>query len=261
MDLDLRGKTAVLTGGSRGIGKALAVELAKNGVRICAAARDEEKLAQTKSMVEDAGGTCITLPCDVTDDASVKTMVTQAALVLDGMDIFLNVAGITLEKSLLEATPEDFIRVMDTNLLGYLRCAQAALPHLRQSRGLLVNIASTIARVPFPFLGVYACSKWAVAAFSSILRQELHGSGVRVLTVYPSMVRTDMLDETPVLAGSAYQPMEECVGSIIKAIRKGKTESYTSFFPWLLGLYFYFMPGLGDIITRFYLPRHYKIRI
>jgi NAD(P)-dependent dehydrogenase (short-subunit alcohol dehydrogenase family) len=258
MRYDLRGKSVVLTGGSRGIGKALAVALAREGARVGAAARDESKLSETGRLVEAAGGRCLTFPCDVTDDASVKSMVTRAAEALGGIDIFMNVAGITLEKPLMEASPDDFRRLMDTNLLGYVRCAQAAVPHLKKSRGMLVNVASIIARAPFPYLGVYACSKWAAAAFSTTLRQELHGTGVRVLTVYPTIVKTDMADEEPVLANSPAQSPDQCVGAIMKAIRAGKTETDTAMLPKFLAATFYLSPRMGDFMTRLFLPRQYK---
>ncbi|HNY64865.1 MAG TPA: SDR family oxidoreductase [Deltaproteobacteria bacterium] len=260
MRYDLRGKAVVLTGGSRGIGKTLAVAMAREGARVGVAARDEAKLGDTRRLIEAAGGTCVTLPCDVTDNASVKGMVASAAQALGGIDVFMNVAGITLEKPLLEATQDDFHRLMDTNLLGYLRCAQAAFPHLKDSRGLLVNIASIIVRTPFPYLGVYACSKWAVAAFSSILRQELHGTGVRVLTVFPTMVKTDMADEEPVLAKSPAQSPEKCARAIIRAIRTGKTETDTAMLPKVLGATYFLVPRMGDFITRFLLPREYRNR-
>jgi NAD(P)-dependent dehydrogenase (short-subunit alcohol dehydrogenase family) len=260
MKYDLRGKAVVLTGGSRGIGKELAVALAREGARVAAAARDESKLLETERLARAAGGTCITLPCDVTGDASVKAMVERAARELGGIDVFLNVAGVTLEKALLDATTDDFRRIMDTNLLGYVRCTQAAMPYLKQSRGLLVNIASICVRVPFPYLGVYACSKWAVAAFSSILRQELHGTGVRVLTVFPTVVKTDMVDEEPVLANSPAQSAEQCVRAVMKAIRTGKTETDTALQPKLLAGMFYLAPRLGDFVTRLFLPRKYKRR-
>jgi uncharacterized protein len=258
MRYDLRGKAVVLTGGSRGIGKELAVAMAREGARVGVAARDGDKLAETRRLVEAAGATCITLPCDVTDSASVEGMVAEAARALGRIDVFLNVAGITLEKPLLDSTPDDFRRLMDTNLLGYLRCTQAVMPHLRQSRGLLVNIASIIVRTPFPYLGVYASSKWAVAAFSSILRQELHGSGVRVLTVYPTLVKTDMADEEPVLVKSPAQSPEQCVRAIMKAIRTGKIVTDTAILPKFLGATYFLAPRMGDWVTRFFLPRQYR---
>ncbi len=258
MKYDLSGKRVVLTGGSRGIGKALALELAGEGAVLAIAARDEARLGDTREQVIGKGGTCITLSCDVTDDDSVHRMVESAVQALGRIDVFMNIAGITLEKPLMEANPEDFRNLMETNLLGTFRCTRAALPFLKESEGLLVNVASIIARTPFPYLGVYACSKWAVAAFSSTLRQELAGKSVRVLTVYPTIVKTDMVVEEPVLANSPSQSPQQCAKAIVRAMKKGKIESDTAFLPKLLSAVYYVSPRIGDVITRLFLPRAYR---
>lgn len=258
MKYDLRGKNVVLTGGSRGIGKAVALELAAEGAVIAIASRDEARLRDTGEMVEKAGGSCITLPCDITDDHSVHQMVESAVQALGRIDVFMNIAGITLEKPLMKANPDDFRNLMETNLLGTFRCARAAIPFLMETKGVLVNVASIIARTPFPYLGVYACSKWAVAAFSSTLRQELSATGIRVLTVYPTIVKTDMVAEEPVLANSPSQSPQQCARAIIRAIKNGKIESDTAYMPKLLSTVFFLSPRLGEMITRLFLPREYR---
>jgi short-subunit dehydrogenase len=253
----IKDKSVVLTGGSRGIGQAVALKLAEEGARLAIAARNEIKLKVTEDLIKAKGSACTVIPCDVTSDDSVKSMVEQAARSLGGIDIFMNIAGITLEKGLEQAGVEDFVRLMDTNLLGTVRCTQAALPWLKQKKGLLVNISSVIVNTPFPYLGVYACSKWAVAAFSNTLRQELYGTGVRVLTVYPTIVRTDMLDEEPVLARSPSQSPQRCARIIVNAIRKGKSTTDTALLPKFLGVTFALFPPLADRITRLFLPKGY----
>ena len=257
MKYDLRGKNVVLTGGSRGIGRAVAMKLADEGARTAIAARNEARLKETKAMLEARGAACAALPCDVTDDTSVRSMVDDAADSLGTIDVFMNIAGITLEKGLEDATPDDFRRLMETNLLGTVRCTQAVLPYLKKSQGLLVNVASIIVRAPFPYLGVYACSKWAVAAYSNTLRQELNGTGVRVLTVYPTIVKTDMVDEEPVLARSPAQSPHHCAAEIIKAMKKRACVAETAFLPKFLSLAFYFYPSMADRITRLFLPKGY----
>jgi short-subunit dehydrogenase len=257
MKYDLRGKNVVLTGGSRGIGRAVAMKLADEGARTAIAARNETKLGETQAMLEARGAACVAIPCDVTDDASVRSMVDEASDSLGQIDIFMNIAGITLEKGLEDAALDDFRMLMETNLLGTVRCSQAVLPYLKKTQGLLVNVASIIVRTPFPYLGVYACSKWAVAAFSNTLRQELNGSGVRVLTVYPTIVKTDMVDEEPVLAKSPAQSPQQCAAAIIKAMKNGRCVAETAVLPKFLSLAFYFCPPLADRITNLFLPKGY----
>ncbi len=258
MTFDLKGKAVVLTGGSRGIGRSTALALAREGARLAVMARSEGGLAKTVRAVAREGGQAAPMACDITDDASVHNAVDRAAQVLGGIDVFLNVAGITLQKPLLEAEPEDFMPVMNTNLLGAVRCTRCAIPYLRDRRGVVVNVASIIVSNPFPHMGVYACSKWALAAYSHTLRQELHGTGVRVLTVYPSIVRTDMLEEEPVLARAPSQSPDACARAIVKAIKRGKQEAGTAWLPKISGALFKLYPPWGDRINRLFLPRGYK---
>jgi len=258
MRYDVKDKAVVLTGGSRGIGRSVAVAMAREGARMAVLARDAEALQETVRRVKAAGGQAVAIGCDVTDEDAVQTAVGQAALALGGIDVFLNIAGITLQKPLLEATDEEVVRVMDTNLLGVLRGCRYAVPFLKARRGVLVNVASVIVHTPFPHMGVYACSKWAVAALSHTLRQELHGSGVRVLTVYPTVVRTDMLAEEPVLARTPSQSPEACARAIVKAVKKGKRETGTAWLPKFAGALFKLHPPWCDRIHRLLLPRAFK---
>jgi NAD(P)-dependent dehydrogenase (short-subunit alcohol dehydrogenase family) len=258
MTYDLKGKAVVLTGGSRGIGRRVAVAMAREDARLAVMARDVNALQETLLAVEAVGSKAVPIRCDVTDETSVRSAIGKAALSLDGIDVFMNIAGITLQKRLLEATDEDMLRIMETNLLGALRCCRYALPFLRARRGVLVNVASIIVSNPFPHMGVYACSKWALAALSHTLRQELHGSGVRVLTVYPAVVRTDMLAEEPVLARTPSQSPESCARAIVRAVKKGKRETGTAWLPKITGALFKLHPPWCDRINRLLLPRAFK---
>ena len=258
MRYDLKDKAVVLTGGSRGIGRSTAVAMVREGARLAVLARDTEALEETVRRVKAAGGQAVPIACDVTVESSVQSAVGQAALALGGIDVFLNIAGITLQKPLLEATDEEVLRVMDTNLLGVLRGCRYAVPFLKARRGVLVNVASIIVSNPFPCMGVYACSKWAVAALSHTLRQELYGSGVRVLTVYPTVVRTGMLEEEPVLARTPSQSPEACARAIVNAVQKGKRETGTAWLPKLSAALFKLHPPWCDRINRLFLPKEFR---
>jgi 3-oxoacyl-[acyl-carrier protein] reductase len=258
MSYNLNSKAVVLTGGSRGIGRSVAIAMAREGARVAVMARDTDALRETVREVGAAGGQAVPIGCDVTDEASVRTAVDQAVRALGGIDVFLNIAGLTLQKPLLEATDEEVCRIMDTNLLGVLRCSRHALPFLKARSGVLVNVASVIVNNPFPFMGVYACSKWAVAALSHTLRQELHGSGIRLLTVYPTVVRTRMLEEEPVLSRIPSQSPETCARAIVRAIQKGRQEAGTAWLPKISGALFKLHPPWCDRINRLFLPRTYR---
>ncbi|MCP4605837.1 MAG: SDR family NAD(P)-dependent oxidoreductase [Proteobacteria bacterium] len=258
MNTRLKDMAVVLTGGSRGIGRETAIRLAKEGARLAIISRDETRLAKTAADVRQQGAEVFSIPGDVTDDDSIRKAVDLAANGLGGIDVFMNIAGITLEKKLEAASPDDYTRIMNTNLLGAVRSTINALPHLKKSRGILVNVASLIVRSPFPYLGVYACSKWALAGYSHTLRQELHGTGVRVLIVYPTVVRTDMVDEAPVLAKAPSQSAKKCANAIVKAIKKGKLEVHTSLFQRFPEIIFSLYPPWNDRINRLFLPSEYK---
>ena len=146
--------------------------------------------------------------------------------------------------------PEDFRRLFETNVLGVVRCNRSVLPHLKRSRGVLVHVSSIIVQNPFPRLGVYGSSKWAMAAYSHTLRQELHGTGVRVLNVYPTVVRTDLLKREPVLAGAPSQSAEKCAESIVRSIKRGRQEAGTAFLPVLSRIIFALHPPWMGRINR-----------
>ena len=258
MVYNLNGKAVVLTGGSRGIGRCVAIAMAREGARVVVMARNADALQETVRGVAAVGGQAVPIVCDVTDEVAVRHAVEQAARALGGIDVFLNIAGLTLQKPLLEAMDEDVVRVMDVNLLGVLHCSRHAIPYLKDRRGVLVNVASVIVNNPFPLMGVYACSKWAVAALSHTLRQELHGSGIRVLTVYPTVVRTLMLEEEPVLSRIPSQSPEACARAIVRALQKGRREAGTAWLPKISGLLFKLHPPWCDRINRLFLPRFYK---
>jgi NAD(P)-dependent dehydrogenase (short-subunit alcohol dehydrogenase family) len=255
MRYNLADKAVVLTGGSRGIGRATALALAKEGCHLALIARNETKLNEVAGLIKAEGGQAWPIVGDVSDDMSTELAVSQAADVLGDIDVFLNIAGITLEKRIEDAQPDDYRRVMETNFLGAVRCNRHALPFLKRNKGVVVNVTSIIVRSPFPRLGVYAASKWALAAYSHTLRQELFGTGVRVLTVYPAVIRTDMLDEEPVLANTPTQSAERCARAIVRAIKKGKKEAGTAWLPLLSRLIFGIHPPLIDIVNRRFLPQ------
>ena len=137
MDLELSGKTAIVTGGSRGIGKATAMELAREGVDLAICSRSKDALEATAAELgREAGRRVLPIAADVTDRASVERMVDQAVSELGGVDILVNNAampGGLVMGPLAEARDEDLLSDLNTKVLGYLRCARAVAPHMRRS--------------------------------------------------------------------------------------------------------------------------------
>jgi len=174
------GKRVIITGAASGIGAATAAKLRARGDRVV-------------GLDLDAGEGVIA--CDVTDQASVDAAVAAAIAELGGLDALINSAGIGNPQSAAAAPGPDAVRVIDVNLLGTWRAAAAALPALRASRGRVINIASGLAHLAFPFATAYGASKRAVVGYSDQLRAEV-GDEVSVTTVYPGYIRTPIHDAT-----------------------------------------------------------------
>ncbi|MFM1966058.1 MAG: hypothetical protein RL134_1783 [Actinomycetota bacterium] len=189
--LGLTGRTAAVTGAGSGIGQACALALAAAGVTVWALDRDDTGLAVTTQEAATFGMSVTALACDVTDAESVRA----AAATAGAVDILVNAAGIGRPGSLLEVSAEDWQRVLDINLTGYLTTTQAFAPGMvERGSGSLVHIASISSRNPQPGSGAYSASKAGVALMSQQLAYELGPSGVRSNTVSPGLVRTPMTE-------------------------------------------------------------------
>jgi NAD(P)-dependent dehydrogenase (short-subunit alcohol dehydrogenase family) len=187
---DLRGQVALITGGSRGLGLALARQLARQGCRIALCARDEEELARARADLEALGAEVLTKRCDVSDRDRVEDVVAAVAAQMGGIDLVVNNAGIIQVGPFEAMTPGDFERAMAVNFWGPLHVVWAALPHLRQRGGRIVNITSIGGEVAVPHLLPYACAKAAFLSLSEGLQTELARHGIKVTTVVPGLMRT-----------------------------------------------------------------------
>ena len=195
MDLDLEGKTAIVTGGSRGIGKAIARELAREGVDVVIVARTAEPLEATaRELAAETGRRIVPIPADTGDDESVKAMVQHAADALGHLDILVNaaarVAGSTPEPRLADVTDDAFWGDMNVKVMGYLRCAREVAPYMReQGWGRIVNISGLAARSAGSILA--STRNVAVVALTKNLADELAPYGVTANTIHPGRTRTE----------------------------------------------------------------------
>lgn len=195
MDLELTGKKAIVTGGSRGIGKQIARILAQEGVDVVIAARDPERLEATaKEIAAETGRNIVPLTVDTSDDESVKVMVKKAAEALGGLDILVNgaatVGGIAPPPKLAEITKEAVWADINVKVMGYLRCAQAAAPYMiEKGWGRIVNISGMAARQSGNTIG--SMRNVSVAALTKNLADELGEHGINVTVVHPGGTRTE----------------------------------------------------------------------
>ncbi|HEV3469498.1 MAG TPA: SDR family NAD(P)-dependent oxidoreductase [Pyrinomonadaceae bacterium] len=190
-EYDLRGKTALITGGSRGLGLVLARELAAEGTNVAVCARDRRELERAVADLSARGANAYAFPCDVTDRAQVREMVEVVTRHFGRIDVLVNNAG-TIQVGPVEVmTVEDFEQAMAIHFWAPLYTTLAVLPQMRERReGRIVNISSIGGKIAIPHLVPYSASKFALAGLSDGLRAELLKDGVVVTTVCPGLMRT-----------------------------------------------------------------------
>lgn len=195
----LNGTTALVTGASSGIGEATARQLAALGANVALVARREDRLDAVAKDIEGAGGKALVIVADVARQEDAEAAVAKTVSGFGGIDVLVNNAGVMLLGPVLDASVDDWQRMVDINILGLLYCTKAALPHLleRAEHGPrrvadVVNISSVAGRVARLGNGAYSATKHAVGAFSESLRVEVTDRHVRVSLVEPGGVLTEL---------------------------------------------------------------------
>ena len=184
------GRVVAVTGGSRGLGLVLARAFSARGARVVLIARDAAELARAKGTFPPTAPV-LTVPCDVRDPHATRAAVEEIVAAWGRLDVLVNNAGVIVSAPFVETNDDDFRALLDVHLWGTLHMSRAALPHLTRRQGArIVNIASIGGKIPVPHLSAYCASKFAQAGLSSVMAEELRGSGVRVVTVYPGLMRT-----------------------------------------------------------------------
>jgi NAD(P)-dependent dehydrogenase (short-subunit alcohol dehydrogenase family) len=188
----VRGSVVVVTGASSGLGRAVALELAKRGASLILAARRGDALEDTAQLCRSAGGTAIVVETDVTDPAQVDALAARALEVTGQIDFWINNAAVTLFSRLEDGPLEDHKRVIETNLFGAIHGARAVIPIFRrQHQGVLVNVGSVLSEVGHAFVPAYVISKFGVHGLSEALRVELADEpDIHVCTVFPFAIDT-----------------------------------------------------------------------
>jgi 3-oxoacyl-[acyl-carrier protein] reductase len=188
----LRGKVALVTGGSRGIGLAIARALAAEGVNVAITGRNSAHLSSARPQIESAGpGSVETLQADVRSYDDSKRAVDASAARFGGLDIVINNAGVGIFKDVADMTPSEWSQVIETNLGGVFNVCHASIPYLRKrGGGFIINISSLAGKNAFATAAAYCASKSGLNAFSEALMQEVRYDGIRVSYVMPGSVAT-----------------------------------------------------------------------
>jgi short-subunit dehydrogenase len=227
----MKGRRIILTGASEGIGRALALELAARGARLALAARDRDRLESLTQECRGRGGDALAVPTDVTNQQDLEWLVAETLKTFGGIDTVVHNAGITMW-SRFDALADlsIFERIMEVNYLAPVRLTALTLPHLKQSRGLIVAVASLSGLTGVPERTGYAASKHAMIGFFDSLRIELVGSGVDVSVIAPDFVVSEIhrravgpdgepLGTSPMMQ-SKIMTAEECARQIVRAMEK-----------------------------------------
>jgi len=242
---DLRGKTVLITGGSRGLGLVLARLFSDEGANLAICARDEADLERAAVELRERGAPVLAVPCDVTDRDQVQEMVGAVRTRFGRIDVLVNNAGVIQAGPMEVMTLADYEEAMNIHFWAPLYATLAVLPEMRRRReGRIVNISSVGGKVSFPHLLPYNTSKFALVGFSEGLRAELAKDGIGVTTVIPGLMRTGShlnaffkgkhraefawfsLSDT--LPGSSI-PAERAARQIVAACRRGDAEVILSF--------------------------------
>lgn len=192
----LAGKVAVVTGGGRGIGRAVAAALAREGTRVCVTARSLPELEDTVAAIRAEGGEAMSVPCDVADRGAVEAMVARAVAAYGGLHLLVNNAASGGERATVEESdPERWERAIRVNLFGPYYACRAAVPHLRAAGGgKIINIGSGIGHTTRPGNTSYAAGKAALWMFTRSLALEVSKDGIEVNEVVPGPVYTRMTE-------------------------------------------------------------------
>lgn len=180
---------AIVTGGSKGIGRAVALGLLREGYRVVIAARDPQGLAVAQAALASAGEV-LPVACDLRDPQQCEALVARAVDWGGRLNVLVNNAGVGIFKQVAAMSVEEFAEQLHTNLFAAFYLTRAALPHLLASQGWVINVASLAARHPFAGGAAYCASKAGLVAFSECLMQEVRQQGVRVAAILPGSVDT-----------------------------------------------------------------------
>lgn len=184
-------KTVVVTGGSSGLGLAIAQEFARRGAHPVLVARDHNRLRQAAAALEQEHLSCTTVAADITRQPDVSRAFDEIRTARSSIDVLVNCAGKSSRRAILETTADDFQELWELNFLATVRCTREAAPDLIRAHGHVVNIGSLASKIASRYLGAYPATKFAVAAYSQQLRLELEPEGLHVMLVCPGPLRRD----------------------------------------------------------------------
>jgi NAD(P)-dependent dehydrogenase (short-subunit alcohol dehydrogenase family) len=197
--MEIKGKSAIVTGSTKGIGRAVAEALVREGMSVCVSGRDVDEIKRTVDELGDAGDGQITgAVCDVREEEQVRALFEHTVAEFGGVDVLVNNAGIGIFGRVEEMSPADFRAVVETNLFGVFYCCREAIPLMKQrGGGYIINISSLAGANPHPEMSAYNASKFGLNGFSEALMQEVRQDRIKVSYIMPGSVNTAFGGDAP----------------------------------------------------------------
>jgi len=257
---ELQGRVALVTGASRGIGAAIAEELARQGCHVALAARSYDAIqALAQRLTQEYAVNAIALSSDLRDEAQAEAMVQGTVAGLGRIDILVNNAGAGIYGDMAGVRSDDLRETFDLNFFAPIAAMRAAVPHMRsQGDGVIVNIGSVVGKFPQPLGGGYSASKYALHGASGAARAELKSDNIAVVLVCPGLTDTEFAAHSRVsvpgledMQGERHAPLrgvptQRVARRVVQAIRRREREVYISLLDWLVVLGAQLLPDLFE---------------
>lgn len=250
-------RVVAITGGSAGIGKALALRCARDGAAVAICGRREDVLSATTDEIVRAGGTALAVAADVTDEAAMRTFVERTVDRFGRLDAIVCNAGFGIYGAIDTIEPEQMRRLVDVNYLGTYHAIRAALPRFRrQGHGHVIVISSIVGRRGIPYMGAYAATKFAQVGLAESLRAEVRGSGIHVTVVYPISTETEFFGVMTRESGFATrasgprQHPDRVANAIAAALARPVPEVYPYRLSKALAMLGVIAPGVSDWLVK-----------
>ena len=225
-------KIALITGASSGMGKAAALRLSQEGFTIVAAARREDRLMALTDEIKQGGGECLPVKTDVGNLKEIQSLVQNTVLKYERIDLLFNNAGMMNAAPIEQLPHEDIEQMININVLAAIRIVKEVVPVMKkQNNGLILNVSSVLGRKTRANAWVYAASKWAITAMNDGLREELVGTRIRVCSLQPGVVNTELFDRFP-----EHPAKWQNISEMIKPEEMADLIAYIVNLPWHLNI-------------------------
>lgn len=224
--MDIKGKTALITGASRGIGKAISFELARQGIKhLILVARDRQKLAEVATEIEATGVKVTTLSLDLTQLSSINIAIAQAWSTHRPIHLLINCAGVAHQSAFLDTQSHKFEEEISLNLLGMMNITRLMAKRMaNQKEGTIVNVSSLMGKVAAPTMSTYSATKFAILGFTQALRSELAEHNIEVIALLPTLTDTEMAQNLKLFRWVMPMTPEKVAQTLVSGLRRNSGE-------------------------------------